>query len=119
LNVAVSDDGDGGEGGDDRDTSAGTDTRIRFDSVGLGFSARGSRIIVHYPVRDPGRGESGGGGGARGYGPGFDIGPIPEIYWTDAPNEITRERVAIWRALLEGASATDSDPGYAEDVRSK
>lgn len=65
------------------------------DSVGLAYTASGGRIIVHYPVPEPDRKP-----GSR-YGTGFDIGPIPESYWRDPPNEMTRERAAIWRKLLD------------------
>ncbi|HEU4565458.1 MAG TPA: hypothetical protein VFS05_12435 [Gemmatimonadaceae bacterium] len=65
---------------------------MRFDSAGLGFTARDGAIWVHYPVR----GES----GAVTYGAGFPIGDIPPRYFVDPPNEITRERALLWRELL-------------------
>lgn len=67
-------------------------SEMRFDSAGLGYTARGGVIWVHYPVR----GESGG----VSYGSGFPIGEIPPRYFDDPPNEITRERARLWRELL-------------------
>lgn len=102
--VSGSDAGEG-EGAENGLPSTGGESGIRSDSLGLGYTVRGSRIFVHYPVRESGP------EGTTGFGHGFDIGPIPESYWTDAPNEITRERVAIWRALLEGTPAIGPDVG--------
>lgn len=100
----VGDDGAGKESAAaDPDTkthgAGGARELVPVDAVGLAYEARGGRITVHYPLHD-----AAGGGWLR-YGTGFDTGPIPESYWTDPPNEITRQRVAIWRTLLEGASA--------------
>jgi hypothetical protein len=55
------------------------------DSVGLEYSVRGGEIYVSYPPS---------------YGASFPIGEYPSSYETAPPNEITRERVALWRALL-------------------
>lgn len=67
-----------------------------FDSVGLGYSAANDgEIRVHYPRKDKETGEVfPGEGGILSF-------RVPEHYWTDPPNEATRERVAIWRQLLE------------------
>lgn len=67
-----------------------------LDSVGLGHSARGGVLFVHYPYRRDGK--------ETGYGPPFQVAPIPASYWMEPPNEITRERVAIWMRLLDDAS---------------
>ncbi len=67
-------------------------TEMRFDSVGLGYTARAGHIFVHYPTTGP--------DGSRDYGSGFPIGPIPEHYRTAPPSEITAERVALWDELL-------------------
>jgi hypothetical protein len=58
------------------------------DSVGLEFSVRGGEIHVSYPPA---------------YGAAFPIGDYPPSYNTAPPNAITRERAALWRALLEQA----------------
>jgi hypothetical protein len=58
------------------------------DSVGLEFSVRSGEIHVSYPPS---------------YGAAFPIGDYPPSYNTAPPNEITRERVALWRALTEQA----------------
>lgn len=84
---------------DDPMTFSGSHPASRVDSLGLAYAARGGRILVLYPAHDPGR------DGSCRYGTGFDIGPIPSSYWSDPPNEITRERSRIWRALLESDSA--------------
>lgn len=77
---------------------AAADSGWRFDSLGLGYTAQGGRIEVHYPAK-----EAQGSAHDR-YGASFDLGPIPPSYWSDPPNAITRERVALWRELLdEGA----------------
>jgi len=72
-----------------------------FDSVGLGYAAREGAIWVSYPARLP-TGESP-------YGAGFPVGAIPPAYWSDPPNAVTAERVALWRALL-GPEASQSSP---------
>jgi hypothetical protein len=58
------------------------------DSVGLEYSLRGGDIHVSYPPA---------------YGAAFPIGDYPPSYYTAPPNDITRERVALWRALIEQA----------------
>jgi hypothetical protein len=58
------------------------------DSVGLEYSLRAGEIHVSYPPS---------------YGASFPIGQYPASYETAPPNEITRERVALWRALSEQA----------------
>jgi hypothetical protein len=58
------------------------------DSVGLEYSLRAGEIYVSYPP---------------GYGAAFPIGDYPRAYETAPPNDITRERVALWRALREQA----------------
>ena len=58
------------------------------DSVGLEYSLRGGDIHVSYPPA---------------YGAAFPIGEYPPSYNTAPPNEITRERAALWRALIEQA----------------
>lgn len=73
---------------------------MRFDSVGLGYSAHAGQIFVHYPARSP--------DGTHRYGGGFPIGPIPERYRTTPPNEITAERVALWDELLAEQSSSRS-----------
>jgi hypothetical protein len=70
-------------------------TRMPTDSLGLAYEARGGRIFVHYPMHGAEHSA-----GSR-YGTGFDVGPIPSSYWSDPPNEITRERAVLWRTLLE------------------
>jgi hypothetical protein len=87
------------ESDDDPLADSGTNAAPRVDSMGLAYAARGGRILVSYPAHDPGREGSGR------YDSGFDIGPIPPSYWNDPPNEVTRERAGIWRALLESDSA--------------
>jgi hypothetical protein len=72
------------------------------DDLGLAYSARGGRIIVYYPQSDPG------GEGASRHNTGFDIGPIPESYWTDPPNVVTGQRAELWRTLLQSAAARPS-----------
>jgi hypothetical protein len=57
--------------------------RLR-DRVQLEYSMRGGQIYVTYPPS---------------YTGGFPIGEYPAWYETDPPNDITRERVAIWREL--------------------
>jgi hypothetical protein len=54
------------------------------DSVGLEYSLRAGEIHVSYPPS---------------YGASFPIGEFPASYYTAPPNDITRERVALWRAL--------------------
>lgn len=58
--------------------------RALRDRVHLEYSLRGNQIYVTYPPS---------------YTGGFPIGEYPAWYETDPPNEITRERVAIWREL--------------------
>ena len=60
------------------------DPRTLRDKVHLEYSLRGGQIYVTYPPS---------------YTGGFPIGEYPASYETDPPNEITRERVAIWREL--------------------
>jgi hypothetical protein len=59
------------------------------DRVNLEYSLRGGQIYVTYPPS---------------YTGGFPIGEYPASYETDPPNEITRERVAIWHQLKRSAS---------------
>ncbi len=68
--------------------------RLLFDSGGLGYSAPDGQILVHYPKRVEGILMPGQGGT-------LVLGPIPEAYWTTAPNAATAERLAIWRQLLD------------------
>ena len=63
---------------------------LKFDSAGLGFSRRGSRVFVHYPKRAP--------DGTSAYGAGVEI-PYP--FGDPEANEITRERVRIIESLSE------------------
>jgi hypothetical protein len=58
------------------------------DSVGLEYSLRAGEIHVSYPPS---------------YGASFPIGEYPASYETTPPNDITRERAALWRALKEQA----------------
>jgi len=67
---------------------------VIFDSVGLGYTAVAGQVLVHYPRRAA--------DGSREYGAGFPIGDIPSWYWTDPPNDITAERITLWRELLGG-----------------
>jgi len=77
---------------------AAADSGWRFDSLGLGYTAQGGRIEVHYPAKEAE-------GSVQGrYGASFDLGPIPRSYWSDPPNAITQERVALWRELLDAGS---------------
>lgn len=70
---------------------------MTVDSAGLGHSVNAAGgICVHYAGRRP--------DATAGYGGPFEIGPVPASYWTDPPNAITAERVAIWTAL--GAHGT-------------
>jgi hypothetical protein len=64
---------------------------LTFDSAGLGFSRRGSRVFVHYPKRGP--------DGSTTYGSGVQI-PYP--FGDPDANEITRERVRIIESLGDG-----------------
>ena len=64
---------------------------LKFDSAGLGFSRRGSRVFVHYPKRGP--------DGSVAYGSGVQI-PYP--FGDPDANEVTRERVRIIESLGEG-----------------
>lgn len=68
---------------------------MRFDRFGIGYSAAGGTIEMHYPIRAA--------DGSITHGAGIPI-EIPARYWTDPPNAITAERVAIWGELL-GRSA--------------
>jgi hypothetical protein len=61
---------------------------VEFDSAGLGFSRRGSRVFVHYPKRGP--------DGTTTYGSGIQI-PYP--FGDPDANDITRERVRLIEAL--------------------
>jgi hypothetical protein len=63
---------------------------LRFDSVGLGFSRRGSRVFVHYPKRAP--------DGSVSYGSGVQI-PYP--FGDPDANGVTRDRVRIIESLAE------------------
>lgn len=65
--------------------------KARVDSTGLRYTVREGQLYVSYPHRDDGHGI---------YGSGFPVGPIPAVYWTAAPNAITRERVALWAAMI-------------------
>jgi hypothetical protein len=69
------------------DVEAGGRT-LKFDSGGLGFSRRGSRVFVHYPKRAP--------DGSTTYGSGVQI-PYP--FGDPDANEVTRERVRIIASL--------------------
>jgi hypothetical protein len=71
----------------------GADPSARVDSTGLRYTVRHGQLYVSYPHRNAGHG---------GHGTGFAIGPIPPAYRTSAPNEITRERVALWMDLIAG-----------------
>jgi hypothetical protein len=71
------------------DVEAGGRT-LKFDSAGLGFSRRGSRVFVHYPKRAP--------DGSTTYGSGVQI-PYP--FGDPDANEVTRERVRIIASLGE------------------
>ncbi|HEX5409636.1 MAG TPA: hypothetical protein VFW89_07710 [Gemmatimonadaceae bacterium] len=71
---------------------------IQVDSLGIGYTVNRGRIVVHYPGRNLEEGASGR------YGAGFELGPIPESYWSSPPNEITKERAGIWRRLLDDAA---------------
>ncbi len=79
---------------------------IKVDSTGLGYTvdAERKRIRVHYPVK----GE---------FGAGIEIGDIPKSYFTDPPNEITRERAAIWKGLAPSLAEGDDDIAWADLVR--
>jgi hypothetical protein len=79
-----------------------------LDTAKLGHSVddRG-RICVHFPkTRKKGEPPV--------YGVAFDIGDVPDFYWTDPPNAITAERVGIWRAAQP---STDSSPVTTSSVR--
>jgi hypothetical protein len=67
------------------------DPAARVDSTGLQYTVRQGRLYVSYPHRNAGHGA---------YGTGFAVGCIPTTYWTNAPNDITRERAALWTDLL-------------------
>ena len=64
---------------------------LKFDSVGLAFSRRGSRVFVHYPKRAP--------DGSTTYGSGVQI-PYP--FGDPDANEVTRERVRIIESMADG-----------------
>jgi hypothetical protein len=73
------------------DDSEAVGRRLKFDSTGLGFSRRGSRVFVHYPKR--------GADGSTTYGSGIQI-PYP--FGAPDANEITRERVRLIESLDDG-----------------
>lgn len=75
-----------------RVTADSIDADMVFDAVGLGYTVRDGQLYVSYPRRRA--------DGGIAYGSGFPIGPVPATYWTDAPNVITAERVALWAVLL-------------------
>jgi hypothetical protein len=68
------------------------DTPVGFDSVGLSYRVRGGQIHVSYPIRRAAVGS--------GHGTGLPLGTVLPTYWTEPPNAITAERVALWAALL-------------------
>jgi len=63
----------------------------QFDSTGLRYALRDGQLYVSYPHRSDGHVT---------YGTGFAVGPVPPMYWRHAPNAITRERAALWAALI-------------------
>jgi hypothetical protein len=80
-----------------------------IDSTGLGYTARGGEIMLHYPPR-AGRDARGGGAldAEQDYVAGWPIGPFPAWYWRDPPNAITAERVRLWAELLTMVEATEN-----------
>ncbi|MEO6864635.1 MAG: hypothetical protein ABI229_04205 [Gemmatimonadaceae bacterium] len=74
-----------------------------FDSTGLGFTIRDGQILVHYPTRRTAASgnASDDGEGRESHGTGTPIGPIPEWYTFDPPNDITAERVRLWQELRQ------------------
>ncbi len=70
------------------------------DSAGLGYTARGGQIYMHYPkaVSD----------GIREYGSGFPLARIPERHRSAPPSEITAEWVALWDELLARQPGKDT-----------
>jgi hypothetical protein len=77
------------DAGSVREASVSADAQV--DSTGLRYTVRDGQLHVSYPHRDAGHGV---------YGSGFAVGPIPPTYWTAPPNAITRERAALWAALI-------------------
>ncbi len=59
------------------------------DRAQLEYTLRGGQIYVTYPPS---------------YTGGFPIGDVPPWYETNPPNEITRERVALWQELQRGTA---------------
>jgi hypothetical protein len=84
-------------------------TEMRFDSAGLGYTARDSQIVVHYPTKGP--------DGRPSYGGGFPIGPIPEHYRRAPPSRISAERVALWDELLADETPRAHPPLPGRDRR--
>jgi hypothetical protein len=62
---------------------------VTVDSAGLGHEVVNGRICVRYLGKE----------GV--YGAPMPAAEIPEWYWTSPPNDITAERVGIWRQLRE------------------
>lgn len=81
-----------------------------FDSVGLGYSVERGELRVHYPRRDPATGKLLPGEG------GILWLEIPAHYWTSPPNDITRERVEIWKQL--GADSRYQLAAFATELLS-
>ncbi|HXF24115.1 MAG TPA: hypothetical protein VN602_06330 [Gemmatimonadaceae bacterium] len=77
-----------------------------IDSTGLGYTARGVEIMVHYPTRalQEARG-SGVSGTVQDYLAGWPIGSVPTRYWLEPPNAITAERIRLWATLLAPVDA--------------
>ena len=73
------------------------------DSTGLGFTIRDGQILVHYPMRRTAAAgnASDDGPGRESHGAATPIGPIPEWYAFDPPNDITAERVHLWQRLRQ------------------
>ncbi len=90
--------------------TARTSPRMLIDSTGLGYTARGGEIMVHYPTRavQAARG-SGASGTEHDYIAGCPIGPVPTRYWLEAPNAITAERVRLWATLLATGNAVEDE----------
>lgn len=81
-----------------------------IDSTGLGYTARGGEIMVHYPTRavQAARG-SGDSGTEHDHTAGWPIGPVPTRYSLEPPNAITAERVGLWATLLATANAVEDE----------
>ncbi len=79
-----------------------------IDSTGLGYTARGGEIMVHYPTRvvHEARG-SGVSGTVQDYLAGWPIGSVPTRYWLEPPNAITAERARLWASLLAALDARE------------